>query len=298
MKKIKKVVILFILVLGMCFCYPSVKADSGWDSDYDSGSSWDSGWDSDYDSGWDSDYSSGSYYGSSGSGDLGSAFVIAVIIMIVVIIIISNNKNNRGNGGSSTTGGNIGNNYNDISQDEINKIDSSINREEFKKRAFDIYKEIQLAWMNFDKGKIRKLTTNEIYNMYSAQLDALKVKNQRNIMAEIEYRDAKVISIKKENDIITILVYLDVSCYDYVVKEGTNDAIRGDKNHKMNIQYVLTFVKSANSDNDNITICPNCGAEVEMTASGKCKYCDAVLVQDASDFVMSKKQSVGQRMMR
>jgi len=44
-------VILAILVMCFCSLYLPVRADSGWDSDYDFGS--DSGWDSDYDSGWD-----------------------------------------------------------------------------------------------------------------------------------------------------------------------------------------------------------------------------------------------------
>lgn len=292
MKRSQKVIVLLTIIFGLFCCYRKVTADSGWDSSYDSGSfdsgsSWDSG--SDFESGF-----GGYYYHSGRGGSTSDALIIATIVIIIVIIIIYS-KNGKGSGGS----GNFTrtNNYIDISQEEIDKFDSSINREEFKERAFNIYKDIQLAWMNFDKDKIRLFTTDEIYNMYSAQLDALKIKNQRNIMANIEYKNAKIISIKEEAGILTIEVYLNVECYDYVVKEGTGEAIRGDKNHKMNIEYILTFVKSVNNNSDKV-ICPNCGAEVEMTASSKCKYCDSVLVRDASDIVMSKKQNIGQRMVR
>ena len=70
--KIEKVIAVVVILLISIFClntYVNVKADSGWDTDYDSGGSWDSdsSWDTDYDSGssWDSDSSGGGY--SSGS---------------------------------------------------------------------------------------------------------------------------------------------------------------------------------------------------------------------------------------
>ena len=44
--------------------------------------------------------------------------------------------------------------------------------------------------------------------------------------------------------------------------------------------------------------CPNCGNEVDIISSKKCEYCDSLLVQNASDYVMSKKKIIGQRTLR
>lgn len=51
--------------------------------------------------------------------------------------------------------------------------------------AYHIYRQLQVAWMNFDYDKIKELVSDEMYNMYVNQLETLKVKNQKNMMEEI-----------------------------------------------------------------------------------------------------------------
>ena len=63
--KVKYLLVALLLSISMLFNMNYIKADSGFDSSYDSGGSWDSGSSWDSSSSWD--YSSGSY-GSSGSG--------------------------------------------------------------------------------------------------------------------------------------------------------------------------------------------------------------------------------------
>ena len=300
--KVRKILLsILLLTLSFGLMYMPVKADSGWDSDYDSGgwdSDWGSDWDSDWGSDWDSDYGS-SWSGSSGGGSYsGSSGGIGVIIIAVIIIIIvfsiTNNKNNRNRpGGGNTNIRTKSNNYHDTSIQKISMVDPNLNPAEFKSQAFNIYKDIQTAWMEFDTGTIRKLTTDEIYNMYSSQLETLKLKGQKNIMKDITLEEAKIIDIKKTSNIITANVYLRVKCYDYVIKEKTRETVRGKDNQKIIIEYVLSFVKSA-INNKEEEKCPNCGAPVDIKASATCPYCDSTLVKDASDYVMSKKTCIGQ----
>jgi len=131
--------------------------------------------------------------------------------------------------------------------------------------------------------------------MYNAQLSTLEVKQQVNIMSEIEKVNVKIISISNLNDIITVKSYLKIDCYDYVIDNKTNKVLRGNDRHKARIEYLVTLVKDIN--NKKIVKCPDCGAEVEVTSSGRCKYCKSVLVQTPSDYVMSKKELIGQRIL-
>lgn len=292
--------ILFIFAYLIMIFPIATKADSGWDSDYDSGG-WDSGssWDSGSD--WGSSGSDWYYYGDSGSS-FGSGYVglfVGIIFLVVIaVIVFSNNKPKGPKSGSSIDNNiNISNNsnYQDIEQSKIDEIDSSIKLEEFKNKAFNIYKDIQEAWMNFDTDKIRKLTTDEIYNMYSSQLETLKLKNQKNIMKNIECVDSKITDITSVNGVITINVYLRVKVLDYVINVKTNKTVRGRDNARLDIEYNLTFVKSE-TDNKKIETCPNCGAPVDIVSSATCPYCNSTLVKTASDYVMSKKTCIGQRL--
>ena len=304
----KGIIGILVLILVLGFIYLPVKADSGWDSDYDSGwdSSWDSGsdWGSDYDYDWGSDYDYGSS-SSSSSGGSGGSFVIFIcsILWVIFIVVITSRRNVKtvynGNKriyvyGDNKKASGLDAMYNEVSLERIALVDPNLNPVEFKSNAFSIYRDIQTAWMNFDTNTIRKLTTDEIYNMYSSQLETLKLKKQKNIMKDITLEDVKIININKSNDIITVNVFLRVKCYDYVINEVTSKVVRGDDKHKLVIDYVLSFVKSSVNNNSEEK-CPNCGAPVKINSSSTCPYCDSTLVKDSSDYVMSKKTCVGQK---
>ena len=298
-KKVSKILVsILLIVVGFGLVLMPIRADSGWDSDYDSGgwdsgSDWGSDWDSDYDFDFGGGYSSGGSYSGVGGISFG-AIVIAIIIIIIVVSITKNKPNGKGGSGSSSI---KSNNYNDIDVSRIISIAPNLNIGEFKMKAFNIYRDIQTAWMNFDTDTIRMLTTDEIYNMYCSQLETLKLKKQKNIMSDISLEEVKVINVKKAGNVITIDTYIRVKCYDYVIKESTGETVRGKDNQKIIIEYVISFVKSSINDNKEEK-CPNCGAPVEMNGSSTCPYCDSTLVKDSSDYVMSKKTCVGQQLDR
>ena len=283
----KKKFIVFLTVIGMLFSGVNlVKADSGWDSSYDSGGGWDSGgsWDSGWDSGgsWSSSTSGGSY--SDGDG-----FAFMIIFAVVVIIIIYFSINNRGGKGGSGSTSNF-NKYSDIKDDRLKKI--GMDADEFKKLAFELYKSIQEEWMNFDYEGLRKHLTDELYNSYVMQLDALKVKGQQNIMKDFENIDVKITNITEEAGIVNVTVYLHTAMYDYVV-DNNKKTVRGKDNHKIDIEYSITFVKASD---ESLKKCPNCGAPFEGVAGGKCEYCGSTIVIGPKEYVMSKKTCIGQRM--
>lgn len=280
----KKNILFVLLALALFITQLSyVKADSGWDSSYDSGSS-DSSWSSS-DSGWSSSGSGWSSSSSSSDGDFG--IIPAIIIIVIIIIIVSKSKSS----GSATISNISTIPTETVSDEELAKY--GINREQFNKMIYDKYVEIQNSWTEFDYDKLQKLLTDELYNSYVMQLDALQLKKQKNIMSDFEFVSSKITSLKEENGVLNITTYLNVRMYDYVIDQDKK-VIRGDDKHKIDIQYSITFVKTA-SQETKVTRCPNCGAEIDAIAGGKCEYCGSVIVIDAKDYVMSKKTCIGQR---
>lgn len=289
----KKKFLIFLVSIGLIFSGVSlVRADSGWDSSYDSGgggwssggSSW-SGGSSSWDSGWSSGGSSGSHsYSYSDGGDI--SFLIFFVIVIIIIIYCSING---GKGGSSSSS-NRADNYPEIKDDRLKKI--GMDADEFKKLAFELYKNIQEEWMNFDYDGLRKHLTDELYNTYMMQLDALKVKGQQNIMKDFENIAVKITNITEESGMVNVTVYLHTAMYDYVV-DNNKKVVRGKDNHKLDIEYTITFVKSSESSQE---VCPNCGAPFKGVVGGTCDYCGSTIVTGPKEYVMSKKTCIGQRM--
>lgn len=287
MNKLKKVTIYLILFLTLVVGTNTIKitkvdADSGFDSSYDSGgSSWGGSSDS-----WDSSSSWDSSDSSSGSGEPASlTSLMIVVVLFIVVFVIENEISKRKTEKKQII------KSKDMDLDLISKIDPNLNLYEFKNEAFNIYKDVQEAWMNLDDGKIRTLTTDELYNMYSMQLDTLRVKNEKNIMKEINLVTASLTNLKIENNIETATVIMTVNCYDYIV-DSQNKVVRGNDKNKIEITYELTYIKSVG---EKVNKCPNCGAEINDDNSTTCEYCRAIITRNTSKWVLSKKQSLNQR---
>ena len=326
MKKSFKYALIGLIVLSLLWSFGSLKtakAESGWDNDYDSGGSWDSdsSWDYDNDDDWNSgsswnDKKNNYYDGESNSknnwnnhfnnsfknnsfnfninGDvIFFAFLFAVIIITIILAnnLTNSNKINNHYKNNALNQRNKENN-NELTDDEINKIDSTINKQKLYHQCFKLYKDIQIAWMNFDYDSLKKYTTDELYHMYESQLKVLDAKHQQNIMSDIEFVSAKIINITIDNGVEKVKLYLNTITRDYVINDK-KEVIRGNDKIRNSMEYIITL--NRNIEKQNITNCPSCGAKIDIVAGGKCPYCDSVIVNNNNEFVMSKKECIGQR---
>jgi len=280
MKKRAWIIVLCLILVGAFIATSNIDlvgADSGFDSSYDSGGS---------------DWGGSDYDG--GSGDGGDLFFLIylcfeyppigiAILTIIIIIYVTNKKKSKQIIEKSLKENELGLlNVDDFPEDKKLEIE-----------AFNLYKQIQYAWMNFDEEMIRKCTTDEMYNMYLMQLDTLKVKNQKNLMYDIKYLGSSIKEKYEENGQETIIMNMQVSCYDFIINTKTNKVVRGSSS-KLNIySYELTFVRT--KENKGIDICPQCGAPVEGNNSGVCEYCRSTLISNNYTLVMSKKKMLSQK---
>ena len=297
--------LLFVLLISV----KDVSADSGWDTDYDSGGSWDS--DYDYDSSWDNDhdsysdrrYNSRSSYNSeshsSSSSDINEFYFILVAIGFIFLQWVIKNyindlKISRERRKLHSEDDEI---YKylatkEITNEEANSVIPNFNMEEFKNKSYEIFIDVQKAWMYFEYDKLKELLTDELYNRYLMNLEALKVKNQRNVMSDFENISIKLIGVKKENNQYIATVLLNTKFYDYI-EDKSGRVVRGNSHNKINNIYILTFVKSVNEIKNNT--CPKCGADVSGNVTGICDYCKTKITFNEYDWVMSEKKKISQR---
>lgn len=314
--KNKFVKIILIIITFFCIGLFSfnhldvIKADSGWDSDYDS--SWDSGsdwggssWDDDYDYNYDDyndDWDSGSS-GSSGthSKEAAEAVLITIIVafsFVFFIVIMSSRKSRKFYSSSREQrrreylSKKI--EYNKLTKEQVSKIIPNFDIEEFNFKAYQIFYDIQNAWMQFDYDKLKELITDELYNSYVMDLDVLKTKKQKNTMKGFELINSYIYDLKEENGMYVAKVYLDVKFYDYIEDSNTGKVLRGTQARKLNNTYILTFIRTKD-ETSNINFCSRCSAPVEGNTTGICEYCKSKLINKTYDWVMSKKEKINQR---
>ena len=289
MKKVSCEFVLAILCIGYFIQWIPVHADSGWDSSYDSGgsSSWDSGSSSwgDSSSSW-GDSSSSSSRVSGNSLDQSDFIECVIIVGVILGLLIFRGKGNVRRPASSSD-------RNSIVPYDVEKIKAilpNFDKNNFQKQTFSIYEKIQIAWMNFDYGTLRKYATDTLYNLYYTQLNVLKAKKQKNIMKNFELNDFEIVGMERIENTIALKVRMLVECMDYVV-DKENKVIRGTDKQKMVYDYEMTFIKGMDT---KVNKCPNCNAPQENTNSSVCPYCDSVIVSNNHDWVLAKKQMVNQ----
>ena len=160
----------------------------------------------------------------------------------------------------------------------------SFNKEEFIKDVFKIYKELQIACMNFDYHTIKSLVSNEVYNIYIDELETLKINNQKNIIDSIEFINGNLIDYNKINTKEIFKVELSVSCYDYIINTLNNEIVKGAKDKKVELNFVLTLQRNM----EELNKCPKCGAPINNLI--ECDYCKSKIVNNVSNLIISQKE--------
>lgn len=298
----KKKLIIFgtILVMILLSVGYIVKADSGWDSNYDSNwsssSSRDSNWGSSSSSrNNDRDYrshssSSSSRKSLSSYSSYGDDIIQLVEIfwgIIIFVIFISSISAPRRKQNLYTTARINDYTVQGITQEELNKYFPGENLQEFKDKLFSTFVEVQEAWMNFDYDKLKEICSDTLYNSYKADLEALKLKNGQNIMKNFNVLKHSIIRITNVNGIITVTDNLVVTFIDYVVDTKTGIIKRGQNQTPLRNSYILEFIVSSDK-NDNK--CQGCGAPLENNVSGVCSYCRSKYVIKPNKIVLSTKR--------
>ena len=125
--------------------------------------------------------------------------------------------------------------------------DKKFNQEEIDKDIFNIYKDIQIAWMNFEIDKVKDNLSEKIYKDYVDGLDKLKNENRKNIMDNIEFKSNKLIAIELLDIIETIECNLNITCNDYIINDK-EEVVKGKKDKKNDYTYDLVFERNIKSN--------------------------------------------------
>lgn len=171
----------------------------------------------------------------------GAIITVLVVIILWIIMFIELFKSEP-----KQINVNMSDRYVELSLDKLKVL--GVNYEKFKLMIYQRFKDIHLAYSNFDYDILKLNLTNDLYKYYVQELDDMKSKSYKNIIKDIELVELKVYDINDTYGVLNISVYLNVRMYDYIINEKTHECVFGDNIDKTDFEFELMFINN-NEDN-------------------------------------------------
>jgi hypothetical protein len=170
----------------------------------------------------------------------------------------------------------------------IEREDPAVDQHALDARLQLIYAELTKAWTSNELAPIRGFVSDGLFDYLSYWVDAYKRQGLRNELVDMRITRVELAKVTRDRwyDAATFRVW--ATGKDYVVRG--NDVVRGSKRRERPYSEYWTLIRSASRRGPTKTdrTCPNCGAPLEISMAGACKFCSAHITSGEFDWVLSK----------
>jgi predicted lipid-binding transport protein (Tim44 family) len=174
----------------------------------------------------------------------------------------------------------------------IQAADPNFTEQQFLDRAQAAFFLLQKAWQDRNVDEGRAYMSPGLYMGWKTQVDQMTAEHRKNVLEALYVQGMHVVKATHDENFDNIVVRVDASAKDYDVDDQTGKKISGDRADTPFTEF-WTFTRSAGAKtlvSGGITEkkCPNCGAPLDVNATGHCKYCNEAVTSGKFDWVLSK----------
>jgi len=247
--------------------------------------------------------------GAGGGSGMGYLFVMLIrlaierpligvpLLIVVIILLIKFGKKTRSGYETRTItrAGRLNTEQDQIKMEEA--LQSLIQRDPaftpaaFLQRAGIAFTELQTAWSDQDLGGVRQFISDGINERFSLQVEMQRQEGFRNRMENIAILSSRIVGVTSDRHFDTIHVEITAKADDADVDLDSGRVLRRNSSDSF-IEYWSFMRKPGAQTLDGGGLvegsCPNCGAHLELSDSGKCSHCDSVLNSGEYDWVLAE----------
>ena len=125
----------------------------------------------------------------------------------------------------------------------IRQMDPRFDGAAFREWCSDTFFRIQAAWMHRDLEALRPLLTEEMYEAFREQMEALRAKRQINKLESIAVRSIELTEAWQEQGLDYITVRYLASLLDYAVDETSGKIVEGSDREPAKFEEFWTWVR-------------------------------------------------------
>jgi uncharacterized tellurite resistance protein B-like protein len=222
---------------------------------------------------------------------------IPLVIIIIVALIVMKKKNLKKQYSTIQTASNRNLNQSQNSGAKQKALTDLIRRDpqftdaSFIQKATMAFLEIQQAWSNQDLSKVRRFISDGVNERFSLQLAMQEAQGIRNRMDDIQIQGMEIVSVESDAHFDTIHLKITASAKDTDVEIASGRKIR--ENYSGSFVEYWSFLRKPGVQTlagKGLVegVCPNCGAPLELSDSGRCSHCDAIITSGEYDWVLSE----------
>ncbi len=175
--------------------------------------------------------------------------------------------------------------------DALRLRDGGFTKEAFLQRTNKAFIALQEAWSNQELGKVNQFISDGITERFNLQIEMQKAEGYRNLMENIVVQSSRIVGVFSDPHFDTIHVEITARADDSDVNLSTGKRIR--KNSSDSFTEYWSFLRKPGTQTlqgkglvDGF--CPNCGAALELSDTGKCANCDSILTSGEYDWVLAE----------
>lgn len=174
---------------------------------------------------------------------------------------------------------------------EIKKDDPNFSIVKFKSDVCKTFLNMQKYWTEGNLDEIRDLETDELYEQHRKIIKDFSIKHEKNIREDISIEGCFLNGFFKNSEKENIIVDYVVKMKEYIIED--NKTIESKKKQTKTFLYRLTYVRTNGSKTNEdfepgkIIKCPNCGAEVQVSVSEYCPFCNSLITSKQYGWVIT-----------
>ncbi len=153
-----------------------------------------------------------------------------------------------------------------------------------------IFTTLQQAWTNNDLKQLRMITTDNLYKSYEYWINNYKKHGVRNVLEQIKITKEELVKVEVDKFYTAFTSRIHASMIDYTV-DKTGKVLGGSKTKPRPFTEYWTFIRansaSKTASQYSVTACPNCGAKLQVAASGVCEYCHTKISNGSHNWILA-----------
>lgn len=170
--------------------------------------------------------------------------------------------------------------------EEIEKVDSTFNKELFISKVNNIFINMMSAIVTQDITRVYSSLSEEMRNKIMQRINALKSNDEYQLYDELNVKDTRIVDAKVTDDMYYIYVHLTSRYLDYKL-DGNKKFKSGNRENRVTKDNSLVFrCKRDHKNLGKVSNCPNCGASVNYNFSGLCPYCRKQFPKEDYDYIL------------